>query len=171
MDRSALEALPNFPFSRFRTSEAEFLLLELYWPAVIREAIGPEAGALVVPLAEADQDSQNFGTPVLLSFWIPRIGRGLRVLHNDPPDGESRSESQLFASAAIRQQPPGWELPADGQSAPAVDRMEELVVIADTDPAVADAVAEAARLFLLKDIPLADMQAYCDELEAEWLAK
>lgn len=171
MDRRALEALPGFPFSRFRTNEADFLLLELYWPAVIREAIGPEASALAVPLAEADQDVDTFGTPVLLSFWIPRIGRGLRVLYNDPPEGAPRAESQLFAAAAIREQPPGWELPTNGQSAPSVERMEELVIIADTDPAVADAVAEAARRFLLSDITLDEMQAYCEALEAAWLAR
>lgn len=171
MDRHALEALPSFPFSAFRTSDAEFLLLELYWPAVIREAIGPEASALAVPLAEADQDVENFGAPVLLSFWLPQRGRGLRVLYNDPPEDDSPSESQLFAAVSIREQPPEWELPTAGQDAVATDHMEELVIIADTDPAVADAVAEAARLFLLSDISMVEMEAYCEALETTWLAK
>ncbi len=171
MDRHALEALPSFPFSAFRTSDAEFLLLELYWPAVIREALGAEASALAVPLAEADQDPENFGAPVLLSFWLPQKGRGLRILYNDPPEGESQSESQLFAAVSIRRQPPEWELPTAGQHAASTSQMEELVIIAETDAAVADAVAEAARLFLLTDISMADMEAYCDALEAAWLAR
>lgn len=170
MKRQELEALPNYPFRDFRTNDASFLLLELYWPAVISEALGPEASALVIPLADADQDIHSFGCPMLMGFWIPKIGRGLRVLYNDPPEDITHPHSPLFASASIAERPPEWSLPTGGQIPGPVTRMEELVLIADTDPAVADAVTKAAQLFLLTDISLQDMQDYCDRLEAAWLA-
>lgn len=170
MNRRELETSPYFPFANFRGSDPEFLLLELYWPAVIRAAIGEEVSAKVVPLAEADQDEGEFGTPTLISFWIPQVGRGVRVLYNDPPD-EAQSHARLFASAAVYERPPHWDLPTAGQVDGPVYRMEELVFIADTDPAVADDVAEAARLFLTTAIPLDEMQDVCAKLEAKWLLR
>ncbi|WP_330628247.1 MULTISPECIES: hypothetical protein [Thioclava] len=171
MDRHAIEALASFPFSGFRTNTAEFLLLELYWPAVLQAALGADLSAQVVPLAEADQDVEHFGTPTLLNVWLPQKGRGLKLLYNDPPEEDVAPESPLFAAVSIRQQPPGWDLPTGGQPAPATDRMEELVLIAATDPQVADAVAEAARRFLIDELPMAEMEAYCTALEAEWAAR
>jgi hypothetical protein len=182
MTRTELEAHPSFPFSDFRTSTASFLLLELYWPAVLRPVLGALADE-VVPLGEADQDVDGFGTPNLLYFWLPRRGRGLRLMYNNPPFDELRdgsddaadaetddrpAHSRLFAAAEIHERPSDWPLPDGGQLDSPATRAEMLVLIADTDPRVADAVAEAARAFLTTDISLADMQAACARLETQW---
>lgn len=71
---------PLFPFADFRTNDASFLMLELYWAAVAQQALGPEVSARVAPLMEADRDPENWGDPVMLDFWLPDIRRGARIL-------------------------------------------------------------------------------------------
>jgi hypothetical protein len=176
MTRQELEAHPSFPFNDFRSNVASFLLLELYWPAVLSEALGAELSSQAVPLAVADRDLDAFGTPVLLSAWFPRRGRGIRVLFNDPPDPwpadmpePAPPHSRLFLSASVATRPEPWDFPDGGQLAAPVRSMEELVAIADTDIAVADAVAQAARVFLTTDIALDDMARRCAATEAAWI--
>ncbi|MGX9935624.1 hypothetical protein ACVFVO_09575 [Advenella kashmirensis] len=70
---------PQFPFSDFRTNDASFLMLELYWIAVARDALGEEVSALVVPLQVTDQDKENWGDPLMFDFWIPTQSRGAKV--------------------------------------------------------------------------------------------
>lgn len=172
MKRQEIEAVSQYPFSDFRKNDTDFALLYLYWPSVVAEAIGPELSALIVPLSEPDQDRAGFGTPTLMSFWIPQIGRGIRLLYNDPADPESDGpRSRLFASVSLSQCPPFWELPTGGQVDRPVHCMEELVFIADTHPDVADAVAATIRHFLVERVSLADMQARCTSLEARWLQR
>lgn len=169
MQRSEIEGHPSFPFNDFRTNDASFLLLDLYWPAVLSQALGDEA-ADVVPLGESDQDVDHYGTPNLLHFWLPKRGRGVRLMLNDPPDPDGEfPHSKLFASAEMYERPVEWDLPTDGQIADRVFKMEVLVLIADTDPAVADAVAAAAKTFLQTDISLAQMGDYCTALEKDWM--
>ena len=173
MRRREIEAHPLYPFGDFRTNEASFLLLELYWPAVLAEALGPEWAAQAVPLGEADRDTAGFGTPVLCHFWLPRRGRGVRVLHNDPPDPPAEGDqdwfhSRLFLSASRQERPGDWDLPTGGQVPGPVHAFEELLCIADTAPEVADAVAEAASRFLLGDVGLDEMARWCARVERSW---
>lgn len=175
MRRHELEAHPLFPYNDFRTNSAAFLLLELYWPAVLAEALGPELTAQAVPLAVADRDTDLLGTPVLLAVWFPQRGRGIRVLFNDPPDPWPAYDpdpvpphSRLFLSASVATRPEPWDFPDGGQLAEPVRSMEELVAIADTDIAVADALAQAARTFLTTDISLEEMARRCAATEVAW---
>jgi hypothetical protein len=175
MSRREIEAHPLFPFTDFRANPAAFLLLELYWPAVLAEALGPDLAAQAVPLAMADRDTAGLGTPVLLSVWFPRRGRGVRVLFNAPPDAWPEDDpepapphSRLFLSASVATRPAPWDFPDAGQLAEPRREIEELVAIADTDIAVADALAQAAVVFLTTDITLEDMQRRCAATETAW---
>ncbi|WP_435656560.1 hypothetical protein [Brucella pituitosa] len=69
-----------FPFADFRTNDASFRMLELYWATVAREALGEEVSVLVAPLQTADQDKENWGDPLMLDFWIPSQRRGAKVM-------------------------------------------------------------------------------------------
>ena len=175
MNRPEIEAHPLYPFTDFRRNDASFLLLELYWPAVIASALGRDLTMQVVPLAEADRDPDGFGNPALLHFWIPRRGRGLRILYNDPPEALGAEaphiRSPLYMAASLSERPEPWDLPTGGQIPGPVHAMEELVCIADTSLQVADAVHDAARLFFRSKITLAEMQEYCDLVEKAWAVR
>lgn len=67
---------PLYPFLKFRTDDAEFLLPELFWTQLAREALGEELAATAVPLMEADQAD---GNPILLSR-LSHITRAVRVV-------------------------------------------------------------------------------------------
>ncbi|MCU0910884.1 MAG: hypothetical protein MUE98_05910 [Rhodobacteraceae bacterium] len=168
MGRRAIEADPLYPFADFRTDAASFALLGRYWPAVFAEALGPEEAARVVPLCAADRDAAGFGTPVLCSFWLPRRGRGVRVLFNDPPGVGTANRGRLFLSAGREVRPDGWPLPTGGQVPGPVHAFDELLCIADTAPEVADAVAEVALAFLLGGLAPEETARLCAQVERAW---
>lgn len=174
VSRAELEAHPLFPFKEFRSDPAAFQLLVMYWLAVLAEALGPDMIAQRVHLAEPDADRERLGAPVLFSAWFPQHGRGIRVLFNDAPeacppdDHASPPHSQLFISASLVTRPEPWGFPTDRQMSASVFVMEELVVIADTDPAIADAVTQAACIFMLTSISLPEMEKLCTSIEQTW---
>ncbi|NKC52054.1 hypothetical protein HED63_24545 [Ochrobactrum cytisi] len=69
-----------FPFADFRTNDASFRMLEFYWAAVVRDALGQQVQALVAPLQFADQDTENWGDPLMFDFWIPNQRRGTKLV-------------------------------------------------------------------------------------------
>lgn len=69
-----------FPFADFRTNDASFRMLEFYWAAVVRDALGQQVQALVAPLQSADQDTENWGDPLMFDFWIPNQRRGTKLV-------------------------------------------------------------------------------------------
>lgn len=53
---------PSFPFRNFRTDDLDFLMLELYWAELFREAIPQAAHGVWKPAQPADRDE---GNPIL----------------------------------------------------------------------------------------------------------
>lgn len=192
MTPAELKAHPLFPFGDFRTNEASFLLLELFWPAVVAEELPPDVQAHVVPVSDADRDQEGFGCPVMMSFWAPEVGRGLRVLYNDPegslekvkagmderegdegtqidePEPETpRPVSPIFISAARRVLPEPWTLP--GKNGPtSANALDEVTAIADLSDISISVVKEAAkRLFVLRT-PMDELVEWCSATEAQY---
>jgi len=69
---------PLFPFTDFRTNDNSFLMLDRYWEAVARQALGEAVSVQCVQLQAADQDKENWGDPLMLDFWIPGQRRGAK---------------------------------------------------------------------------------------------
>lgn len=183
MKRYDIEQHPDYPFCDFRRNAESFILLQSYWSAVVCEALGETLSAKKVPLAQADQDPEGFGSPTLVHFWIPALGRGMRILHNDPPDDPSssvkkRSEknektvhSPLFIAAQVSERPEDWPFPHLGQLSGSVVKIEELVCIVDVDPAVADEVQQAVVSFFNSGVALDEMRRLCTEIERAWIKR
>lgn len=87
MELSQILRHPLFPFADFRTSDASFLMLELYWAALAREALGEEVPALAVPLQATDRDTEYWGDPLMIDFWIPGQRRGAKVMLAESTEG------------------------------------------------------------------------------------
>jgi hypothetical protein len=97
-----IEKHPLYPFSDFRTNDASFLMLELYWTSVAQEALGDELSTQVVPTLLADQDKERTGEmPNMLGFWIPNLNKGARImlaenLENLPQPHEAENRFEAF---------------------------------------------------------------------------
>lgn len=78
-------AHPLYPFTDFATNEASFLMCELLWTAIAREALAGAPDMQIVPLMEAQPD----GNPILFfrTENAPQGDRAIRVLLIDNPDG------------------------------------------------------------------------------------
>ena len=72
---------PLFPFKDFKTNDASFLMLELFWTAIAYEALGDELSQQCQPIMSADRE----GNPILF-FWLPNAERAVRVILFDVID-------------------------------------------------------------------------------------
>lgn len=140
MNRTQLESHPLFPFADFRENDASFLLLELYWPAALAEVLPEDLLKQIVPLADADQDKEKSGcSPLLLSFWLPRLGRGFRILYNDHdlpddlPDGYLDDLRANFPDC-VESETDQHETPEEEPETPGFDTRLYLYNAIDTRP-------------------------------------
>ncbi len=138
-----------FPFADFRTNDASFLMLELYWATVAREALGERVSALVVPLQAADQDKGNWGDPLMLDFWIPGQRRGAKVVLAEntehlPACRDVSDKLNCFLSILIYTSRRGITSPDD--------EIDQICFRADMSEVARSAVMEFMKAFLVHGI-------------------
>lgn len=70
-----------FPFADLRDDDASFLMIELHWTSLAREAVGKPFAGERMPLQAARRDDgpEPFRDPVVLDFWHPELRRGARI--------------------------------------------------------------------------------------------
>lgn len=74
---------PLYPFLQYQTDDAAFLMLELFWTQLAKEAIGEDLAETAIPLMEAQQSD---GNPILF-FRLPEPARAVRVVLQSNQDG------------------------------------------------------------------------------------
>ncbi len=146
---------PLFPFADFRSNDASFRLLELYWAAVAREALGGEVSALVVPLQVTDQDKENWGDPLMLDFWIPKQRRGAKVTlaensENLPACRDVSDKLNCFASILVYTSRRGITSPDD--------EIDQICFRADMSEVARSAVMQFMKAFLVQGIEVEEVE-------------
>lgn len=154
---------PLFPFADFRTNDASFLMLELYWAAVAQQALGPEVSARVAPLMETDRDPENWGDPVMLDFWLPDIRRGARVLllentRDLPPCQLSADKENCFPSIIAHSATRGITGPDD--------EIGQICFRADMSPLARAYVQRGLMAYLVTGVSLSALEDDFDALLA-----
>ncbi len=159
MELDQIVAHPLFPFADFRTNDASFLLLELYWAAVAQRALGP-AAAQVVPLMAADRDPEGWGDPVMLDVWMPDRRRGAKVLLAENPAGrpacrEAADKFACFPSIIVYTQARGIEGPDD--------EIDQICFCADMSEVARGVVLQLLDAFLLRGVPVEGIEPWFDD--------
>ncbi len=150
---------PLFPFSDFRTNDASFLLLELFWTQVAREALGDELSSKVEPLmaCERDNGDEPFYNPIMLDFWIPKIRRGAKIelrenYENDvlieDSSGDQRFTAYFSFSAYLQKR---------GITGPD-DEIDQIVFSSDLTNNAIKSVQNGLRAFLVSRIKCHEME-------------
>ncbi|MBL3576125.1 hypothetical protein JMK10_17610 [Rhodovulum sulfidophilum] len=147
MDLVQILEHPLFPFSDFRTNDASFLMLELYWAAVAREALGDDVAARVEPLQETDRDTENWGDPLMLDFWIPDLRRGAKVELLENTEGlplcrESDDKINCFPSIVVYSNRRGITGPDD--------EIDQVCFRADMGDVARSVISHVLRMFLIE---------------------
>lgn len=71
-----------YPFLDFRTNDESFSLLQQFWAAVVKEALGETLAKTCIPIMDADRED---GNPILF-FWLPQAKRAIQVLIHENQD-------------------------------------------------------------------------------------
>lgn len=150
---------PLFPFADFRTNDASFLLLELFWTQVAREALGEELSQQCVSLqaCERDDGEEPFYDPLMIDFWIPDMRRGAKVTLNEnyeslphcTPEMKGDQRFKCYGSYLFYGQYRGVTGPDD--------EIEQIVFASDlTDDAITF-VQQGLRQFFIEKISLEEI--------------
>lgn len=151
---------PSYPFLDFATNDASFLLLELFWTQVAREALGEDLSASAVPLMQAQQED---GNPILF-FRLPDLegglGRAARVIL------KTNEAEQPALSDATRPNKFDYYRPVDflADSSPArfdvysEQRIDALLINYDMAFDAIAAVTDMLRAFFIECMDLAQIE-------------
>lgn len=158
MELSQILRHPLFPFADFRTNDASFLMLELYWAALAREALGEEVSALAVPLQATERDTENWGDPLMIDFWIPDRRRGAKVTLLENTEGlpacrDTPDKFDCFPSIVIYMSRRGITGP--------YDEIDQICFRADMGEVARSTVAQFMNAFLVQN-------ADVDEIEPQY---
>jgi len=157
---SEITAHPLFPFSDFRDNDASFLMLELYWAALAREALGEEVSTKALPLQATERDDEAFGDPLMIDFWIPSLRRGAKVtlLENaeaQPACRDSLDKLACFPSIVAYMSRRGISGPDD--------EIDQLCFRADMGDVAQEVIAHLLRKFLLEEAAPSVIEAWFDD--------
>ncbi len=160
MDLNKIIQHPLFPFSDFRTNDASFLMLELYWGAVAREALGEEVSAHVVPLQSTDRDAENWGDPLMIDFWVPSQRRGAKVTLLENTEGlpacrDATDKLNCFPSIVTY-------VSRRGVSGPD-DEIDQICFRADMSDIARSVITELLHAFLVKGVNSDQIEPWFDE--------
>lgn len=155
MELDQILSHPLFPFADFRTNDASFLMLELYWAAVARDALGSEVSALVDPLQVTEQDKENWGDPLMLDFWIPNQRRGARVTlsendENLPACRDVLDKLNCFASIVVYTTRRGITGPDD--------EIDQICFRADMSEVARSVVMQFMKAFLVQGVEVDEVE-------------
>jgi hypothetical protein len=153
---------PLFPFVKFQTDDAAFLMLELFWTQLAQEALGPDLAATAVPLMEADQKD---GNPILF-FRLPNPARAIRVVltfnDDDLPMPQNRTpENPYVYHRPIEFFPDKAPLSFDRYPPETVDAM--LIFCDMNAPDVFPIVTAMMRDFFIEGLAMSDIEARADQ--------
>lgn len=156
---------PLFPFSDFRTDDASFLMLELFWTQLVREALGEKLAEKCVPLQDCDRDNGEdlFYDPVMIDFWIPEMRRGARVSlienHKNLPiftkDTKGIDRFNSYHGFTAYWQDRGITGPDD--------EIEQIVFRSDLSEHALKNVSVGLQAFFLKKIPCDEFDRWVDD--------
>jgi hypothetical protein len=140
---------PLYPFADFRADPTAFALLESYWAAVARDALGAEFFAACELLQPPDRDVEGWGDPLMLDIWIPSLRRGARVLlleavelkHARRPSAGKRTEPHSIYAYLNRR----------GVTGP-YDQIDQICFCADMSDAARTVVQRFLRAFLVDGV-------------------
>ncbi|SFJ61241.1 hypothetical protein [Jannaschia pohangensis] len=162
MTLDELRAHSLFPFADFRENDASFLMLELYWAALAREALGEDFAARCQPLQAAERDAEDvtYWEPVMLDFWRPDLRRGARILLLENPEGlpycrDVASKTDCAVSVDLYFQRRGVTGPED--------EIDQIVLLADMSDLARTVTTGALRRFLIDGATPAEMEAEWDD--------
>ena len=155
---------PLFPFADFRTNDASFLLLELFWTQVAREALGEELSQQCRPLQKCERDDgpEPFYNPLMIDFWIPEMRRGVKVVLQENFDN---SVLRINAKGKERFQcydPFGFHGQYRGVTGPD-DEIEQIVFGSDLQDDSIQSTQNGMRAFLIDKISLEEVDRLVDE--------
>ena len=156
MKISEFKTHPLFPFMDFRENDASFLLLELFWTVVAKDALGEELTSKCVPLQDCERDIERFYNPVMLDFWIPEMRRGARVTLMENPDNRPYMADAVGDERFTAYLPFSFHNNVRSVSSPD-DEIDQILIHADMSPEAIDCVSNGIKLFLVDKISKDDV--------------
>lgn len=167
MSSDRIRQHPLFPFADFRTSDASFQMLEVYWAAAVREALGEALAAQMVPLMAMDRDTEcrgdavtvGWGNPVMVDFWRPDQRRGVRVMLLENTEGlpacrDSSDKMNCSLSIIVYMQRRGVTGPDD--------EIDQICFCADMSEVARDVVVQLMKAFMVQGIPADEVEPWYD---------
>ena len=153
---------PLFPFEQFRTNDAAFLMLELFWTQLAQEVLGAKLSATAVPLMEADQED---GNPVLF-FRLPDLALAIRVVltfndDNLPMPNERTADNPYVYFRPVEFFPEKAPLSFDSYPPETINGM--LIFCDMNAPDVFPVITAMMREFCLEGLAMKDIEARADQ--------
>jgi hypothetical protein len=74
---------PDFPFTKFRSDESQYMLLELFWAYLFKAVVEGRGRGLWRPWQEPDRDRE--GNPIFSAVDL-NSGRGVQIIQHPGPD-------------------------------------------------------------------------------------